>query len=169
MAKYLVLLTVVITGFAVAGNAHSRKARKKHKTPVAATTPAITSVSITHTACFGRCPNYTVTIDDKGMVTYEGKRFTTFTGTYRNNAGASVTLPILKQFEQYRADTCHSYETRIPDVPCINYNLTVNGKVQTVYNANFGPSFLRILADDIGQISAVDSSWTKIADGPKDQ
>ena len=39
-------------------------------------------ISLERTICFGRCPNYRVTIEGDGSVTYEGWRFVKVEGTH---------------------------------------------------------------------------------------
>src|SRR4051812_12046100 len=82
----------------------------KKKTAVKATTsaPAITSVYMMRTSCFGRCPNYVVIVKSNGMVEYQGRRFTKYTGVYEKNIGATRAQALLNQFKAYRVDTCQS-------------------------------------------------------------
>ena len=44
--------------------------------------PADTQIRLQRTSCLGSCPIYTVTIDARGMVIYEGEEFVRATGRH---------------------------------------------------------------------------------------
>ena len=123
-----------------------------------------TAVSMQRTSCFGRCPEYTVTVNRDGYVTYTGVRFTDYTGTYRKFVGKEQAAELLSEFHGYRVDTCQAdYPEMVSDVPGINYSIQYRGSdVQTIHNAHFGPVFLRELARYVDELAKVDNSWKKV-------
>ena len=75
-------------------------------------------------------------------------------------------MEVINQFKTYRIDTCKDeYDNRIPDIPGIIYTIKYKGSIKTIYNAHFGPQFLKTLAeamDAAGKKS--DNTWKKIED-----
>ncbi len=118
-------------------------------------------------ACFGRCPEYTLTVNSDGLVVYNGIRSTEPLGVYQKNIGAAKAQNVLAQFMYYRADTCSpNYRTRIADLPGLSFTLTQSGKEQLIGNANAGPRFLSYLSESMDSLRNVDNSWKKIRDVP---
>jgi hypothetical protein len=115
--------------------------------------------------CFGRCPQYDATIHSDGRAEFSGSRNVSPLGVYKKNIGTAAAQKILRAFMEYRADTCSElYESRIADLPGLFYTLTINGKTKVINNANFGPSYLTTLSDEMDALFHVDASWTKISD-----
>jgi hypothetical protein len=128
----------------------------------------ITDVMMRRGACFGRCPEYTITIHSNGLAEYNGIRNTTPLGTYQKNIGEDKARVLLQAFANNRADTCRAfYEARIADAPTLSFKLTKNGQEQTIGNASFGPRFLVDLAEDMDALGKVDEHWKKINEGPQ--
>jgi hypothetical protein len=153
--------------------AHGRKTtRKKASTKTAATAGlrGLTSVMMRRGACFGRCPEYTISINSNGLIEYNGTRNATPLGVYEKNVGAAKAQALLKKFMDYHADTCKSlYTSLIADMPGLSYTLVINGKTQVIGNAHFGPRFLVDLSDEVDELGKVDDSWKKIRDVPAGQ
>ncbi|PZF71213.1 DUF6438 domain-containing protein [Taibaiella soli] len=125
----------------------------------------ISYVKMNRTACFGRCPVYSVEIYDNGLVRYSGQYYTDHQGVYETNIGKSKAQNLMKQFSKYRVDTCQNeYVSRISDIPGIIYNIKYGKTNKRINNAHFGPMYLRTLAANIDSLSQVNSSWKKKAD-----
>jgi hypothetical protein len=129
-------------------------------------TPIITELSLNRTVCYGRCPDYTLEIFANGKVIYTGRRFAEPQGTWEKMMGEAKVKGILAQAAAYRIDTCQeSYRVNISDVPAVNYTYTVDGAERKIANANFGPSFLTTLAEQIDKaIGKPDAGWKKTAE-----
>ncbi len=141
---------------------------KATSTKVAANLRGLSEVMMRRGACFGRCPEYTITIYKTGRVVYAGTRNATPLGTYQKELGAATTQALLQKFMDHRVDTCRAYYiSRIADAPTMSFTLVINGKQQIIGNAHFGPHFLIDLADEVDVMGKVDSTWTKLADAPK--
>lgn len=123
-------------------------------------------VKMERTLCYGTCPNYVIEIYSTGLVRYTGRKFAEPTGVFEKNIGTAKTSKLLKQFDKYRVDTCKaSYDNMIQDVPGIIYTFKYRGKEKTIYNAHFGPSFLKMLADETDKLSTPkEKGWKKKAD-----
>lgn len=125
----------------------------------------ISSVKMNRTACFGRCPVYSVEIYPTGLVRYSGALFTNHIGVYETNIGKTKAQHLMKEFSMYRVDTCkNQYENRIVDLPGIIFNIKYGKTNKRINNAHFGPMFLRTLADHVDSLSQVNDSWKKKAD-----
>jgi hypothetical protein len=167
----LFLLLISITVFtACAHGRKTTKSKKKAKAATAASVRGLSAVTMRRGACFGRCPEYLLTINSNGMAEYVGKRNTTPLGTYQKNIGAAAAQKLLRSFMDYRADTCRElYTSRIADLPGLHYTLTINGKKKSIANANFGPDYLIRLSEEVDGLGQVDGSWKKISDMPTDE
>jgi len=156
MKKLLITLLAVLVAFGAYAT-HKHKKKKK-------TANGIVSVQMHRTPCFGKCPEYTIDIDNGGVATYTGIRFTTDSGVYKKNIGTIKARDIIAKFMSYRVDTCNNrYPNRIPDVPGINFTITYRDSTKKIQNANFGPGFLRELATDMDDAAKkTDDSWNKV-------
>lgn len=83
------------------------------------------SISMRRGACFGRCPQYTVTIDGAGGVTFDGDRFVNAAGTQSGKADmAAVAVLRSKTNEVFStlsdvvpgAASCKHYATDHPQI-----------------------------------------------------
>lgn len=151
----VVALTIVAPVFA-----KHKKTKKKKKAPTAS---AIRSVSMHRTACFGRCPEYKIELNSSGIATYTGIRFVEDSGVYTKNIGTAKSMEIIGQLITYHVDTCRRmYESRITDVPDVYYTITYKDSVKKIFNANWGPIYLREIAQQMDEIGKVhDNSWKK--------
>jgi hypothetical protein len=120
------------------------------------------------TACFGRCPVYSIEIFDNGLLRYSGIRFVSDTGVFEKKIEIGKVKEFLASFEKFKLDTVHeSYENRIVDLPGIFYEFKLGNDEMHVKNAQFGPNFLKSIATEIDNFVLVengtigDSTWKK--------
>ena len=153
----LLVLALMIGGAAIAKHKHKKKQK--------AANTNITSVLMHRTACFGRCPEYSIEIGSDGNTIYTGMRFTADTGAFQKKIDVAKAQDIFKQFDTYHVDTCRNvYYNRVEDLPGINLTIKYKDSTKTIRNANFGPGFLRQLATSIDEAGKkTDDSWQKIA------
>jgi hypothetical protein len=150
----------------LSAGAKQKKHKKKSKT-----TSGIVSIEMRRTACFGRCPDYSIEVNKDGTATYTARMFNEDTGTFTKKIGTKKALEILAQYEAMRIDTCRDvYESRMQDLPGIVYNVHYKDSTKMIRNANFGPVFLTKMAKDpmdglVGK--KTDGSWTKISNHGK--
>ena len=64
--------------------------------------PPDASIRLQRTSCYGPCPIYTVTIDARGTVTYEGERFVRVVGRQTAQIGTSTVATLLARAERIR-------------------------------------------------------------------
>lgn len=76
------------------------------------------------TACFGKCPTYSLDINKNGSVTYTSVRFTKFEGIYTKKFPIDKVKNIFLQINLLKLDTCkNEYEQMIADLPGLNLSL----------------------------------------------
>lgn len=89
--------------------------------------PAMSDFSITmrRGACFGRCPQYTVTVNGAGQVDFFGKRFVGASGTHTHRADMDQLAPLLQQTQAVFASiqdvvpgaaSCRRHTTDMPQI-----------------------------------------------------
>lgn len=154
---FTLLIAIAITACAQQKKTGSRKT-KGSKT-------AITAISMSRGACFGRCPSYTITVEENGTAAYHGRTFAPFQGSFEKKFNPAEVAGLFREFNKYRLDTCKDeYTVVIADMPGFDLNLTINGKEKNLHNANFGPAFLSELGRLVDETVKMDSSWKKTAD-----
>ena len=125
---------------------------------------AVRSVTMRRTACFGKCPDYTIEIKPAGNITYTGIRFVKDSGTYTKNIGTENAMKIINMFIANRIDTCkNTYENRIPDAPGLMFTIKFADSTKTIYNANWGPQFLKDISEAIDKAGKkTGKGWKKL-------
>jgi hypothetical protein len=63
-------------------------------------------IRLQRTSCFGPCPIYTVTIDARGTVTYEGERSVRIVGRRTAHIDKSIVAGLLAKAESIRSSRC---------------------------------------------------------------
>jgi hypothetical protein len=140
-------------------------AKKPAPAIVTKRTSDITSIRMSRTACFGKCPEYTLTLSLDGKATYQGRRFTKYQGTYEKQFESTQVYNLFKEFERYKVDTCKDKYEAIPDMAGMDYELVYRSKddEKVIKNANspMAPKFLKGLADEMDKQFPIDGSWKK--------
>jgi Domain of unknown function (DUF6438) len=128
----------------------------------------IQRLSLRHTTCFGRCPDINIEINKDGLVKYTGLRFVKDSGLYQKRFAVAKVQNLLNRFNDSQVDTCEKeYFNRIPDVAGMIFTITYADSVKKIYNAQFGPMWLRQLANGVDSFGIIDKSWTKISPAKK--
>jgi hypothetical protein len=170
MKKQLLIALFLCSTVFIACAAGKKTAKKKTTTKATTSTAnsgAITSVMMRRGACFGRCPEYTLTVNSNGVLEYNGTRNANPLGVYQKNIGTSNAQAMIKQFVDHRVDTCvTAYTSNVADLPGLSYTIMRGSKSQLIGNANFGPRFLVELSEDMDEIGKVDATWKRVS-GPK--
>src|SRR5688572_29957955 len=81
------LAVLVATSSFGAYKAMHKKRKKQVKKTTSAVKPNlnIKSVLMGRSACFGKCPTYTIEVFETGMLRYTGKSFVDYEGVYEKN------------------------------------------------------------------------------------
>lgn len=151
--------------------ANQKKGTKKGAKATTTTTSTsaqsnISSVRMHRTVCFGKCPEYILTINSDGKATYEGRHFATYQGIYEKQFDAKKAQALFNEYSRFRVDTCSSKYETIPDMAGLHYEITYKGKddEQKITNANspFAPKYLKGLAEEMDKQFPIDGTWKKV-------
>jgi Domain of unknown function (DUF6438) len=171
MKKLQSVFFIILIG--VSGFAKEQKKKKTVSNP-----NQITSLSVYHSACFGRCPVYRFEINRTGLATYTGIAFIPDSGTYTKKFSSAFSKKLLDMFGTYRLDTCKdTYVNRVTDAPGLQVVVHYGGKTKTIDNAHYGPMTVRrvggIMDSVLGQqlienkLQPLGRSWHKTTGGHK--
>lgn len=99
--------------------------------------------SIRRTPCYGRCPEYTITIYPNGKVEYLGVRFVDKVGKF----SATVTPDVLESVKAKAKELGYFemedvYKSEVSDFPTCITSITIDGKTKRVVNESAGPENL---------------------------
>ena len=121
--------------------------------------PPNAMIRLQRTSCFGPCPIYTVTIDARGTVTYEGERFVRVVGHRTAQIDQAVVAALLSRVERIRffqmRDAYRVVEhpdgtvSMVTDRPTKFVSVTVNGRTKRVEDYVAAPDSLVELEREI--------------------
>ena len=121
--------------------------------------PPDARISLQRTSCFGSCPIYTVTIDARGTVTYEGERFVRVVGRRVAHIDPSAVATLLARAEQIRffslRDAYRVIEnpdgttTMVTDLPTKIVTIAAKGRTKRVEDYVGAPDALGELEREI--------------------
>ncbi|HET9191240.1 MAG TPA: ankyrin repeat domain-containing protein [Vicinamibacterales bacterium] len=131
-------------------------------------------LTLERTACFGDCPVYTVTIDARGNVAYEGKASVRVTGKATDRVPVARVRDLLdtierigffKLSEQYREiRNPDGTLTIVTDLPTTFVTVTMAGRTKRVEDYVGAPPDLRELEREVDAVANT-RRWLRI-DGP---
>lgn len=115
-------------------------------------------ITLSRTACYGFCPDYTVTITGEGQVTYVGRRFVNVTGEQRATISREEVAGLIARFDAIGFDGLRdAYRAGVTDMPTYTVSLLRNGRRKTVVDyagLNAGmPQAVRDLQDEIDRVA----------------
>ena len=114
--------------------------------------------------CFGRCPVYTLTVYQNGLMVYEGVRFTTRRGKWskllsRDDANSLIDAFERAPFESYR----NMYKSQIPDLAAVTITYTdAEGNAKSVIGKDGRPDDLIELESRLRRLAENEQGWTSL-------
>jgi hypothetical protein len=142
--------------------------------PTAQSIPEGFSIGLERTSCFGQCPVYTVTIDAKGNVIYEGSRFVRVEGRQTDRVPLSRVAALLATTErigffdlrdQYRTiRSADGSEAMVTDLPTAYVTVTRGGRSKRIEDYFGAPEGLKQLEQQIDETAGT-RRWIR-ADEP---
>ncbi len=121
--------------------------------------PADTQIHMQRTSCLGPCPVYTVAIDARGTVTYDGERFVRLVGHQTAHIAPSLVARLLANAERVHFfDLRDAYRvienpdgtiSAASDLPTTIVTITVNGRTQRVEDYVGAPDTLTAFEREI--------------------
>ena len=113
----------------------------------------ISYIKMQRTACFGRCPEYTVELFQNGHLIYHGKKNTPRIGEYNTVLKTALMVKFLKDLSKYKLEnTKPLYKAIAADLPRLNFTIVSNGKTNTIQNGESGPAFLEAMGKKIDSL-----------------
>jgi hypothetical protein len=124
----------------------------------------IQSILFRKSACFGKCPIYSLELFPDGKLIYEGKENVSKVGIYEKNIGAERTARLYEQFYEIKPDTLLGfYQLRVADLPGLHFAIQYPDSTKNIINADAGPIELKIWASDVNTIADIDGDgWKKM-------
>ncbi|HNB81364.1 MAG TPA: TonB family protein [Chitinophagaceae bacterium] len=120
----------------------------------------VTYLKMDRTACFGRCPVYTVELMYNGVIVYNGSKNVEFIGEREAGISPAAMQKFMKQFSRYKLLSLQNvYKPKATDLPRLNFTFTVNGKTKTVKNGESGPAFLDVIGKKVDSLLATIKDW----------
>lgn len=114
------------------------------------------------TACYGKCPVFTLNLFSDGTVMFEGKMFTEKIGLYQNHISEKEINNLIIEF--MNADFFNledEYISGMTDLPTTYLTFTYNSKTKTIKDYYGSPEKLKILENTINRYRKLEN-WTRI-------
>jgi len=121
------------------------------------------AITLARTSCFGACPVYAVSIDAKGTVKYEGKKFVRVTGRQSDQIPVSrvaellATVDRIRFFElddRYRViRNPDGTTTMVTDLPTTFVTVTRGGKTKSIEDYVGAPESLKQFEKQIDEVA----------------
>jgi hypothetical protein len=112
-------------------------------------------IKLERTACYGRCPAYSVSIDARGNVTYDGTRFVRIVGRQSDHIPVSRVAALVETVDRIRFfDLEDKYRQLITDLPTTFVTVTRDGRSKRIEDYFGAPRSLNDLErqiDDLAQ------------------
>jgi hypothetical protein len=118
-------------------------------------------IKLERTACFGACPVYSVTIDARGNVAYDGTRFVRVVGRQTDRIAASRVAALVATVDRigfFELDA--KYRQLITDLPTTFVTVTRGGRSKLIEDYFGAPQPLKDLERQIDE-AAQTARWIK--------
>lgn len=118
-------------------------------------------ISMQRTACYGTCPQYTVSIYKNGVVNYEGKLFVDKMGFFSSKIPLSQVKNLELLLEEIDFFSLESiYPAPMTDVPSVITKVRVKNKVHKVVDQFQGPKELKKIYHLVDSIIDSTDNWS---------
>lgn len=110
-------------------------------------------VKLEHTACLGKCPVYTISINVNGDLIYYGFENVRYKGNQGIKLDSMKTKKLFTYINKQKISTLpDSYVDKSIDLPTMNLTFYINKKIKTIKNCSTGPEWLTKIASEIDKI-----------------
>jgi hypothetical protein len=107
-------------------------------------------IKLERTACYGRCPVYSVTIDANGNVTYDGMQFVPVVGRQTDRIPVSRVAALVEAVDRMRFfELDDKYSQLITDLPTTFVTVTHHGRFKRIDDYFGAPTSLKDLERQI--------------------
>lgn len=123
---------------------------------------SIDTIELSKTACYGKCPVYTVTIASDGKAVYDGKMNVSKIGVYTKKLAKEEVDKLFKSFDNSEFDNFQDrYDAIISDIPSTIISYIRDNKVKTVIDRRGAPQELKALEQLVEEI-VNSEGWKKL-------
>jgi hypothetical protein len=120
-------------------------------------------LTMERTPCFGRCPNYKITIMNSGKVLYHGIKFTRKEGPYTKMLTAKQLSQIQTRIDEINLfELNDKYDSNITDIPAVALFVVYKGNKKKIFDRYGGPKELKEFEKLIDSIVLDDQLIKKI-------
>ena len=122
-------------------------------------------VSLKRTGCFGRCPNYTVTLHGDGRVEFTGGQYADVQGRHHWTISPGEVAALIERFRSAGIWTAHdNYVWAATDQPTYELRVTIGGKSRRIHDyggQHVGmPESVTAAENDVDQVSGAEGLIT---------
>ena len=118
-------------------------------------------ISLEKTACYGTCPEYSLTIYRSGRTIYEGKRHVEKIGNFEKKISEKEVKELIKAFEEAEFfNLLNEYVEQISDFPTTFLSFNYEGKSKKIKDYYGAPEKLKKLEKIVENIGK-DDGWEK--------
>jgi uncharacterized protein DUF6438/ankyrin repeat protein len=111
-------------------------------------------ITIERTACFGTCPEYTITLKGDGTVTYNGRQHVRVTGDRTWTIDPAAVRALAREMEAAGYFALQDeYTSRMTDHPTTRTSLTIGTRTKKISDYISGPQTLKDLEQRIDEVS----------------
>lgn len=112
------------------------------------------TITLERTTCFGTCPEYTVTVNQDGDVTYKGGRFVRVGGEQRARVDPASVLALANEFLRIGFFELKSvYRADVTDLPTTYIGINVDGRAARITDYVGAPPELRRLERHVDEVT----------------
>lgn len=113
-------------------------------------------------ACYGKCPEFNLKLENNGKVIYTGINNTKMQGIYVTTISEKQINELFASLEKGKFFTLlDKYDEYVTDLPYVSIGVKINEKNKLVVYRNFPPDGLKDVADFFNKLIANTSVWTK--------
>ncbi len=101
-------------------------------------------ITMERTPCFGKCPNYKITIFNTGNVVYEGLQFAEKQGKFTKKLNKTQLIELEEQIEYLKIFALkNAYDSKITDIPSCILFINYKEKKKKILDRDGAPEELK--------------------------
>ena len=119
-------------------------------------------IKMKRTACYGRCPQYEISIYNNGLIKYNGKAFVDRLSCFQAVLNANIIMEIklhLESINFFQLDT--AYISAVTDIPSVITEVNFDNKRHRIVDRLNGPRELKKIYSLIDSVYANVPEWEK--------
>lgn len=111
-------------------------------------------ITLDRTACFGTCPDYSLTIHGNGTVFYVGRSFVAVTGPHSATIPPEDVRGLVESFYDISYFSLRNeYTGQVTDLPTVTTSISIDGRFKQVVDYYGAPDSLKQLEARIDELA----------------